>query len=299
MHRNDQNNVGDIASNPLQYFLKSSEYETVDIVDLHRSQYSANVPVVVGGGGLIGNEFIGDLARTVLNSSDKNYLSSLWEQRWDAIDPANQELGREFSLKYKDLIKEYIDKVSTKTTPRFLWGAGYNGEYNKKARNKFFYPEWLVEFDKIGVRDWAQNLDWYPCASCMHPALRKNYTIKNDVIFFEHKKQLLKDFGKESIPRFVNSGSNVDQTIELLGSANVILTNSYHGAYWGTLLKKRVIVVGAWGAKFYAMKHPPAMLDKTETWNDVLDTAQIHNTALDECVAKTQEYWDTVKSSIV
>ena len=299
VHRKDENNVGDIASNPLQYFLNPSEYESIDILNLQRSQYPSNVPVVVGGGGLIGNEFFGDLARDVLNSSDKNQLLGMWQQRWDAIDPSNQDLSREFSIKYKDLIKEYVDKVSSKTTPRFLWGAGFNGDYNKKTRDKFPWPDWLVEFDKIGVRDWAQNLDWYPCASCMHPALRKNYTIKNDVIFFEHKKQLLKDFGNESIPRFVNSGSNIEQTIELLGSANVILTNSYHGAYWGTLLKKRVIVVGAWGAKFHAMKHMPVILDKNETWKEMLDTAAVHNTALDECVTKTQEYWDTIKSSIL
>lgn len=299
VHRKDENNVGDIASNPLQYFLNSDEYESVDILDLQRSQYPSNVPVVVGGGGLIGNDFMGDLARDVLNSSDRNQLLGLWKQRWNATDPSNQDLSREFTNRYKDLIKEYLDKISSKTALRFLWGAGFNGDYNKKTRDKFPWPEWLVEFDKIGVRDWAQNLDWYPCASCMHPALRKNYSIKNNVIFFEHKKQLLRDFGKESIPRFVNSGSNVDQTIELLGSANVILTNSYHGAYWGTLLKKQVIVVGAWGAKFHAMKHRPVILDKDENWKEMIDTAEIHSTALDECITKTEEYWNTIKSSIL
>ena len=31
---------------------------------------------------------------------------------------------------------------------------------------------------------------------------------------------------KNRTPRFVNSGDNMDQTIELLGSANYIITNS-------------------------------------------------------------------------
>jgi hypothetical protein len=90
VHSKDENNVGDVASNPLQYFLNSGEYESVDISDLHRSRYSSNVPVVVGGGGLIGNEFFGDLARNVLNSSDKNQLLGLWDRRWDATDPSNR-----------------------------------------------------------------------------------------------------------------------------------------------------------------------------------------------------------------
>jgi hypothetical protein len=84
----------------------------------------------------------------------------------------------------------------------------------------------------------------------------------------------------------------------LLGSANIILTNSYHGAYWGTLLKKRVIVVGAWGAKFYAMKHPVYLLDKNESWKDGVAQSQIHSNALSECIAKTEEYWNSIKDRL-
>ena len=298
VHRKDENNVGDIASNPVQYFLKKDQYQSIDILDLYKSQYPSNKPVIVGGGGLIGNEFFGDAARDVLNSADKNQLLGLWDQRWDLCDPANENINNEFKKRYKGLIKEYIDKLSANKSPRFFWGGGYNGEYSKKAKDKFPWPKWMVEFDKVGVRDWGQNLDWYPCASCMHPALRKKYSIKNDVIFFEHKKQLIKDFGNDSIPRFVNSGSNVEQTIELLGSANIILTNSYHGAYWGTLLKKQVIVVGAWGAKFHAIKHQPYILDKNDIWKEVISQVPVYETALDECVSRTEEYWNSIKDQL-
>jgi hypothetical protein len=295
IHRRDQNNVGDMASNPLQYFLKDDKYESVDITQIYTTSYNSTLPVVVGGGGLIGNEFFGEIVRDTLNSSDKNQLMSLWEHRWDLVNPNNKKANEEFLVKYKDLIKEFVDKLDENKTPKFFWGAGYNGEYNKKIKANFEWPGWMVEFDKIGVRDWGQSLPWTPCASCMHPALRKDYAIKNDIIFFEHKKQLLKDFGTDSIPRFINSGSNIEQTIELLGSANIILTNSYHGAYWGTLLKKKVIVVGAWGAKFYAFKHPPLILDKNDHWKTVLDQAPIHGAALDECIDATEKYWEDVK----
>ena len=298
VHRQDQNNVGDIASNPAQYFLKPEEYHTVDIEELNYTEYASNLPMIVGGGGLIGNEFFGDIVKNVLNSSDKNQLNDLWNRRWSVTDPSNQNINEEFLIKYKDLIKEYIDKLNTTKSPRFFWGAGYNGDYNKKIKTEFEWPEWMVEFDKIGVRDWGQSLPWAPCASCMHPALRKSYAIKNDIIFFEHKKQLLKDFGTDSIPRFINSGSNVEQTIELLGSANIILTNSYHGAYWGTLLKKRVVVVGAWGGKFHAMKHSPYLLDKNETWKESLEKTEIYKTALDDCISATEKYWNSIKDRL-
>jgi hypothetical protein len=298
VHRQDQNNVGDIASNPAQYFLKPEEYHTVDIEELNYTEYASNLPMIVGGGGLIGNEFFGDIVKNVLNSSDKNQLTDLWNRRWSITDPSNKTVHEEFLIKYKDLIKEYIDKLNTTKSPRFFWGGGYNGDYNKKLKTNFEWPEWMVEFDKVGVRDWGQSLPWAPCASCMHPALKKSYSIKNDIIFFEHKKQLLKDFGTDSIPRFINSGSNVEQTIELLGSANIILTNSYHGAYWGTLLKKKVVVVGAWGAKFHAMKHSPYLLDKNETWKEGLEKTTIHDNALSECISATEEYWNGIKDRL-
>jgi len=298
IHRQDNNNVGDIASNPLQYFLNRDEYQIVDIVDIYKTIYDGHLPVIVGGGGLIGNEFIGDTVRDTLHSSDKNQLLNLWNQRWEVSGTANQELNEEFLTKYKDLIKEYIDKLDQSKSPRYFWGGGFNGDYNKKTRANFEWPGWMAEFDKVGVRDWGQSLPWTPCASCLHPALRKEYSIKNDIIFFEHKKQLLKDFGTDAIPRFINSGSNVEQTIELLGSANIILTNSYHGAYWGTLLKKRVIVVGPWGAKFYAFRHPPHILDKHESWKSIVDNITIHNSALDECIDANEKYWKDIKSSL-
>lgn len=298
IHRQDENNVGDMASNPLQYFLPRDEYQTIDITRLYQHQYDAHLPVIVGGGGLIGNEFFGDIVRDTLNSSDRNQLTELWNQRWLVSNPNNQQIHLEFTEKYQSIINEFIQRLDHNRSPRYFWGGGYNGEYNKKNKNNIEWPSWMVEFDKIGVRDWAQNMPWAPCASCMHPSLRKTYPIKNEVIFFEHKKQLLKDFGTDSIPRFINSGSNIEQTIELLGSANVILTNSYHGAYWGTLLRKKVIVVGAWGAKFYNFKHMPYILDKNETWQSVLDYVPIHNTALEECITATERYWKDIKTKL-
>jgi hypothetical protein len=295
VHRVDENNVGDMASNPLQYFLKPSEYQTVDIVDLYKTQYVSKTPLIVGGGGLLENEFFGDAVRNVLSSADKGQLLNLWEQRWELCDPSNKDTHDRFLSTYHSLLKETIDSLDSSAAPRFIWGAGHNGEVTKKNRNKFEYSDWLAEFDQVGIRDWGQDLNWVPCASCMHPALRKTYSIKNDVIWFEHKKQLIKDFGNDVIPRFVNSGDNVEQTIELLGSANIILTNSYHGAYWGTLLKKKVIVVSAWSSKFYAMKHMPRILEKGETWKEVVDDITIDQDALDECAVATETYWNTIK----
>ena len=293
-HRKDPNNVGDIASNPLQYFLPADQYQTVDIANLKNEKYDSNIPLILGGGGLLGNDFFGDVAAEVLTSSDRQQLQALGENEWSLVNHQHSEVHNEFRHKYRQLIASTLEKIPEKTGPKYVWGAGHNGAADTE---KIKYSKSLSEFREVGIRDYHEDgkYDWVPCASCMHPALRGNYPIKNDVIWFEHKKQMIKDFGNDSIPRFVNSGSNIEQTIELLGSANIILTNSYHGAYWGALLGKRVVVVDSWSTKFSMLKHKPAFKNKKITWQEAAEKAQTYSGALDECVNATQKFWERIK----
>lgn len=299
-HRADPNNVGDIASNPLQYFLPRDEYEIIDVASLGETPYPVDVPLIVGGGGLIGNSFIGeDYISRLLESPDRLQLERLWADSWEISNPLYSDLHSEFNKKYHELISSTMEKIAAPSAPRHLWGAGHNGSEEIEFQ-KIKWPKALSSYKNVGIRDFSHQsrFEWVPCASCMHPALTKTYAIKNDIIWFEHKKQMIKDFGKESIPRFVNSGSNIEQTIELLGSANTILTNSYHGAYWGTLMRKKVIVVGgAWSSKFKFFKHQPVVLSKKEEWQDYYDTAPTYDSALDECRTATQTFWQTIKNS--
>lgn len=297
IHRRDINNVGDMASNPLQYFSSPSDYEVFDITNIRREPIPFGPPIIIGGGGLISNDFFGEVLRDLTISNDKVQLYEMFDNRWKLSNPINRQVHIDFEEKYKDLIHQTVHKLKEDTGLKILWGVGHNGEIPKKPLKdgRLTYPEWLLDFDMIGIRDFKQDYEWVPCASCMHPALRQKYPIRNQVIWFEHKKQLLKDFGTEPIPRFVNSGGNIEQTIELLGSAEVILTNSYHGAYWGTLMKKKVVVVGPWSSKFLAMKHRPFMVEKLDSWKDVVDDTTTHNDALDECIARTERYWKAIK----
>ena len=296
VHRADGNNVGDMASNPLQYFLPKEDYEFIDIVDVRRNAYNSNKPMIVGGGGLINNELFGDSLRNVLSSADYVQLLRLWDQRWDLCDSENAQPHQQFLIEYQALIKSYLTELKSNSAPRFLWGAGHNSDLQRKAGPKLEYPSWIAEFDLVGIRDWNQNQPWVPCASCMHPAFDKEYPVKNEVIWFEHKKQLIKDFGNDPIPRFVNSGNNIDHTIELLGSANTILTNSYHGAYWGTLLGKRVIVTGVWSSKFMNFRHQPIILEKDRNWKEVVDQAPVFDNALEQCRESTEAFWQQIQA---
>lgn len=295
VHKKDLNNVGDMASDPLQYFLKKDEYTSIDISELSTAHIPEHAHVIVGGGGLIENQFFNETLANVLKGYDTNQLINMPAKFWKLSIGANRDLRDEFFSKLNPLVKEYADKLLNDNSKRIIWGAGHNTDDLKKFKGTTIYPSYLNEYNLVGIRDYGQRFQWAPCASCMHPGLRKTYTIKNDIIWFEHKKQLIKNFSDSPIPRFINSGSNIDQTLEILGSSNIILTNSYHGAYWGTLLKKRVIIVEPWSSKFFSFKHQPAILSKGAALNDAIENTKTFDTALDECCDATQKYWEKVK----
>ena len=301
VHRRDKNNVGDMASDPLQYFMKPNDYTVVDVENIGMTSFKEGVPIIAGGGGLIANDYMGDLLRDLTVAHDKRQILNIGQQFWSETSAANKSIRDEFFSKLNPLITEYVKKLSDDTSPRIIWGAGHNGNFQKKVKTGLEYPDWLRNFDEIGIRDYGQQYDWVPCASCMHPALRENHVIKHSVIWFEHKKQMIKstEFGADPIPRFINSGDNITETIRLLGSADTIITNSYHGAYWGTLLGKRVIVAEAWSSKFNAMRHPPYFLAKGEFWKDCLNKVPVYNTALEECIGATENYWNKVKGYLL
>lgn len=292
-HRRDINNVGDMASMPLQYFLSPDEYHIIDVCDTSNPDWNTKLPLILGGGGVFGNDFIGDVCESILTTPDRKRLYDLGNATWQTQNPRLKLLARQFHDQYQSLLARTLEKIPNISAPRFIWGAGHNSEQINADRVK--YSRYLSEFRMVGLRDWHgedSRYRWVPCASCMHEALRHQYPIRNDVIWFEHKKRMVKDFGDDSIPRFVNSGSNIDQTIELLASANIILTNSYHGAYWGTLLRRRVIVVDAWSTKFQHLRHAPVMLNtRKHHWKDLVDQAEIYPDALDQCRQANTEFW--------
>jgi hypothetical protein len=295
-HRVDRNNVGDMASNPLQYFLKEDEYQVVDVANLGNSAYPDDIPVIIGGGGLINNNFIGDFHHAFTEGADKVQLQEIWNNTWQLSNQKYQDLHKEFSDRYHSLIQEYIDKLDFTRRHKFIWGVGHNGDPELEWE-EIKWPKLLSEYTFVGSRDYhaKSRFQYVPCASCLHPALRKKYAIKNDVIIFEHKKQLIRDFGSDPIPRFINSGDNIEQTIELLGSANIILTNSYHGVYWGTLLEKRVVLIGGmWSSKFKWMKYPPAITGKKDSWRDVIDEAKIYQGSLHESVTINEDFYKKI-----
>lgn len=155
------------------------------------------------------------------------------------------------------------------------WGIGHN--YGSAVRNKgnpFLFPRYLTKFDLFSVRDWVAGFEeaYVPCVSCMHPSFDKNYKIRHPIIFYLHEFKTDKTLIPDSFPVKTNSDSNIKSVIKFLASGETIITNSYHGAYWGLLLGRKVIST-AWSIKFEYFKYPPTLIDDLADWDDYYGSA--------------------------
>jgi hypothetical protein len=152
--------------------------------------------------------------------------------------------------KFGPKIAELVDRADKS----ILWAIGHN--FSKKAErkhtNSIWYPEYTSKASLAGIRDVGKF--YLPCVSCMHPAFNKNYTSTHDYVYFTH--HFKSKFDQADVPHMTNAEMDFDKVISFLASGDTIITDSYHGAYWGQLLGKNVQVV-SWSVKFNYMKHTP------------------------------------------
>ncbi len=135
----------------------------------------------------------------------------------------------------------------TKTNKCIAWGIGHNFH---NGETKIDYKNYLSNFRLIGVRDFGFH-QHVPCASCMSNVFDKKYEITNETVIYEHHEHPINmDF-----PKMTNLGINLEEKIKFLGSAETIITSSYHGAYWGMLLNRKVKVEIPFSSKFYGFKN--------------------------------------------
>ena len=74
-HRIDQNNPGDLFSNPSRYFFKDqADVKQIDIDNVKKSVWNQHDTIIVGGGGLIGNENFERLMKRITKHPDEQLL---------------------------------------------------------------------------------------------------------------------------------------------------------------------------------------------------------------------------------
>ena len=189
--------------------------------------------------------------------------------------------------------------------PKVLWGPGHNSHnvlaIDTADLSAHDYVR-MKRFDKIGIRDWVGGYDWVPCASCMNPGF--SYSTSEDagiVAALHYETRFSETFIRELIRTtqepvdVVFNDDSPERVIGKLRSAKAVVTNSYHGAYWATLLGKRVAVVGG-GSKVRMLKHRP-IFATTDSWIQKLEEAERYPHALEECRDRNVEFCEEIVRS--
>lgn len=153
----------------------------------------------------------------------------------------------------------YLDKVKfLRLDPgrTVLWGVGQSvkGDCRPGEVSKLPYRFWgLRDGDSVGEENFL------PCVSCLHPML--DVPEINDVsvlLFVNYDPQITTGAARDRISelfpgvRILYNNCTWQEFGGALREASHIVTNSFHGAYWGLLSGRHVSLIG-YSSKFFSL----------------------------------------------
>lgn len=183
--------------------------------------------------------------------------------------------------------------------PRIAWGAGHASENLGPHLDSLNH---LSQYAMAGVRDGHIGKQWVPCASCMHPVFDSARRIKPDreFVFYEAKNAARRfphrvpPFDNTMLPRMGNDLGTIEEAVEFLASGETVVTNSYHGVYWGLLLGRKVIAI-PYSSKFYHFPIPVPMRT-VGSWQGGTHQAKSFPDFLNDCRRANRKFAEDVFS---
>jgi hypothetical protein len=172
-----------------------------------------------------------------------------------------------------------------------LWGAGSNVH----GEDRFVCPVDLSKFTLVGVRDWKTQFSYVPCPSCLDDVFSTASPALHDIVVYSHHTypiHLLK-----AAPTMMNNDiSSLPQVVKFLQSGSVVLTNSFHGAYWAMLLGRRVVLFKPFSSRFYGFKWQPPICTDQKSLFSALKKTVVADGYLDECRSINRDFFAKVVS---
>jgi len=258
-HRSNVKNIGDLLSSPLHYYNFNQKTLVLDIHD--------------------------HINKIELISKSLQFLPI----KTNIIVGGGGLLDNEY-------FEESIQKLNNlKVNSIIYWGVGHNKHDDDHVKR--IYPStktYLNDSSLYGVRDKLTGYDFLPCVSCMHPKLLEKYPVINDMVIFEHEHIPVNI--DSDIPRMKNDQEDFSNVVEFLGSANYVITNSYHGMYWSILMGKKVVCI-PFSSKFELFPFETPMGKESEI-DHLLQQAKVHENAIDYCRELNNNFYSKVMNII-
>ena len=196
----------------------------------------------------------------------------------------------------------YLERIKVSGAKVIVWGAGVDTVSNKSdgkllPRGEYdLCGDFFDKFDEVGIRvfEGNENFRYVPCASCMSNLFFKYREAKpiNKIGIYFHKRVPLKIQG---IPSADNSGDNLEEKLRFLSSCEYVITNTYHGVYWATLLERKVIVL-PFKSGLFSFKHKPIFCYDGNISDDLFHQAKTYSGALEDSRKLNLEYYKYLTS---
>lgn len=175
------------------------------------------------------------------------------------------------------------------------WGVGTVQSFPISLR----YWKARRRMDLVGSRDWGDTrYEYAPCPSCMHPAFDAPPAPEHEVVFYAHagKTGKMKLDVPSDIPTIDNNCASLDEALRFIASGATVISNSYHGVYWGLLMGRKTLCV-PFSNKFAHYRKAPT-LTTPDNWAQDLPHAQAHPEMLDLCRTSTTAFKTKVDQMI-
>jgi hypothetical protein len=131
-----------------------------------------------------------------------------------------------------------------------VWGAGF-------TRHGKTTPGPAPKGALVGLRDLGAG-EYVPCPSCMSPLFDADHEpTREAVAVLNADPRIKRKYPVRVRVPVIENNRPMAEIVAHIGSAERVVTNSYHGAYWATLMGRKVELVGAYSSKFHGFRFPP------------------------------------------
>jgi hypothetical protein len=194
-------------------------------------------------------------------------------------------------LFYPDWTAKVYRLIKRCRAPVVVWGAGLN--YGRACDRHFSGALLWTALRGLRENDAPSWADWVPCVSCMSRTFEAAPKSTVPFVIYDH---VLKPVPVDAdAPRANNEQfATMQEAVDFLAQGETVLTATYHGAYWATLLGRRV-AVWPWVPKMLYFRHQPCIMQRSKrSMQHALRNAVAYPRALEECRAVNEAFYRDV-----
>lgn len=230
----------------------------------------------------------------VIDILNFNKIDKLYKLKNKTIVVGGGGLLQEF---FKNSVNNLI-KLSNYNNVIF-WGVGFD----RRPTDKRYNDKLLKKCKNVTVRDYNTEFEYVPCVSCMSKLFDQYSNVESEdkIRVYLHKDFYIKELS--NYPMISNNAKSMEEVIQFLAGADTIITNSFHGAYWATLLNKKVVVMPwskngiiAFSEKFLKLKYKPVYCNSLNKLNECIKKAVNYPEALGDARMYNINFYNRVFS---